>query len=85
MMDDAKFLELACWTGSMDAKPVIPQHATRYVLKPSKLECFPAEYASRKRTNDGASIGKLHISSEDLLFVVFARVQPGQAAHIRLI
>ena len=84
MMADAKFLELACWTGSMDAKPVIPQHATRYVSKPSKLKCFPAEYASTKRTKNGASMGKLYTSSEDLLFVVFVRVQQGQAAHIHL-
>jgi hypothetical protein len=84
MMTDAKFLELACWTGSMDAKLVIPQHATRYVSKPSKLECFPAEYVSTKRTKNGASMGKLYASSEDLLFVVFERVQPEHAVHIRL-
>jgi hypothetical protein len=84
MMADAKFWEFACWTSSMDAQPVIPQHATRYVSKPSKLECFPAEYASTKRTKNGASMGKLYTSSEDFFFVVFARVQPGQAAHICL-
>ncbi len=59
----------------MDAKPVISQHATRYVSKPSKLECFPAEYRSTKRTKNGTSMGKLYTSSEDLLFVVFARLQ----------
>ena len=53
-------------------------------LKPSKLACFPAEYASTNRTKNGTSMGKLYTNSEDLLFVVFARVQPGQAAHIRL-
>jgi hypothetical protein len=68
----------------MDAKPVIPQHATRYVSKPSWLECFPAEYASTKRTKNGASMRKLYTSSEDLLFVLFAKVQQGKAAHICL-
>jgi hypothetical protein len=48
-MADAKFLELACWTGYIYAKSVILQHATRYVSKPSKLECFPAENASTKK------------------------------------
>jgi hypothetical protein len=42
------------------------------------------EYASTKRTKNDASMGKLYTSSEDLLFVVIARVQPGQAAHICL-
>ncbi len=36
-------LELACRMGSMEMKPVIPQHATRCTSKPTKLECLPAE------------------------------------------
>ncbi len=68
----------------MDAKPVIPQHETRYASKPSKLECFPAEYTSTTRTKTGASMGKLYTSSENLLLVGFARAQPGQAEHICL-
>jgi hypothetical protein len=58
-MADAKFLVLASSMGSIEVKPVMPQHATRYVSKPSKLECFLAEYASTKRTRKGALIGKL--------------------------
>jgi hypothetical protein len=54
------------------------------VSKPSRLECFPAEYASTKRTKNGASMGTLYTSSEDLLFVVFERVQPEHAVHICL-
>jgi hypothetical protein len=79
-----KILEFSCWIGSMAAKPVIPQHATRYTLKPSKLECFPAEYALMNRMRNGTSIGKLYTSLEDLLFMGFARAQLGQALHIRL-
>ncbi len=52
--------------------------------KPSKLECFPAEWASTNETRNGASMGKLYTSSEDLLFVGFARAQLGQALHMRL-
>ncbi len=42
-------------------------------LKPSKLECFPAEYASTNRTKTGALMGKLYTNSEDLLLVGSAR------------
>jgi hypothetical protein len=51
--------------GSIEAKPVMPQHAIRYTSEPSKLECFPAEYASMNKTKKGALIGKLYTSSED--------------------
>jgi hypothetical protein len=68
----------------MDAKPVIPLHATRYISKPSKLKCFPVEYASTNRTKNGPSIGKLYTSYDDLLLMVFATAQPGQAEHICL-
>jgi hypothetical protein len=54
------------------------------ISKPSKLECFPAEYASMNNTKKGALIGKLYKSSEDLLLVGLERAQPGQALHIRL-
>jgi hypothetical protein len=55
--------------GSIEAKPVMPQHAIRYTSEPSKLECFPAEYASINKTKKGALIGKIYTSSEDLLFM----------------
>jgi hypothetical protein len=85
MMADAKFLELACTMSSIEAKPVIPQHATKYVSKTSKLKCFPAEYASAKRTRKGALIGKFQTSLVDLLlFVGFASAHPRQALHMRL-
>ncbi len=35
--------------GSIEAKLVIPQHATKHISKPSKLECYPAEYESTKK------------------------------------
>ena len=54
MIADAKILELACSMGSIEAKPVMPQHAIRYTSKPSKLKCFPAEYASINKTKKGA-------------------------------
>jgi hypothetical protein len=68
--------------GSIEAKPVLPQHAIRYTSELSKLKCFPAEYASINKTKKGALIGKLYMSSDDLFFVGLERVQPGQALHI---
>ncbi len=79
-----KVLELACWMGSIEANPVMPQHAIRYTSKPSKLECSPAEYASMNKTRKGTLIGKLYTSLEDLLSVRLARAQPGQALHMHL-
>ncbi len=84
MIPNAKVLELACWMGSIEANSVMPQHAIRYTSEPSKLECFLAEYALMNRTRKGALIGKLYTSLEDVLFVGLARVQPGQALHMRL-
>ena len=69
---------------SIEANPVMPQHAIRYTSEPSKLECFPADYASMNKTRKGALIGKLYTSSRDLLFVGLARVQPGQVLHMSL-
>jgi hypothetical protein len=84
IIPNAEVLDLACWMGSIEANPVMPQHAIRYTSKPSKLECFPAEYASMNKTRKGALIRKFYTSSENLLFVGFTRVQPGQALHICL-
>jgi hypothetical protein len=55
------------------------------LMKPSKQECFHAEYASMKKMKNGASMGKLYTSSEDLLLVGFARAQLEQALYICLI
>ena len=78
-MADAKVVADACWIGSMQAKLHIPQQPIKQHSDPSKLACLPAEYASKNMTRNGASMGKLYTSSDDLPRVGLANAQPGQA------
>jgi hypothetical protein len=82
MIADAKVLAEGLPTGSMQAKLHIPQQPMRYTSDPLKPECLPAEYASKCITRNGASIGKLYTSLEDLLQVEFDRAQPRHARHM---
>jgi hypothetical protein len=59
MIADAKCLELDCWMGTMEAKPGIPQHAARYVSKPSKLECFSCRVGVNEQDKEPRFDGKV--------------------------
>ncbi len=82
MIVDAKVVADGLVMGSMHAKLHMPQQPMRYTSDRSKPECLPAAYASKCITENGASIGKLYTSSEDLPRVGFERAQPGHARHM---
>jgi hypothetical protein len=59
MIAEAKVVAEGLVMGSMQAKPHIPHAPIRYASEPSNPACFPATYALKCMTKNGASIGKL--------------------------
>ena len=59
MMAEANAVAEGLVTGSIQAKLHMPHAPMRYAFEPLKPACFPATYASKWITKNGASMGKL--------------------------
>jgi hypothetical protein len=64
MIAEARVAADGFMTGSMQAKPVIPQQPIRYESDPSNPMGLPAAYASKCITKNNASIEKMYTRSE---------------------